>query len=115
PDGAAVRVPVPAAISPGTSSDRSLGDISLPHPFRLTVRLLDADACQLSAAGPLGSLGLSVVLATAASNVHWFDLPEAGEWVLNAECGGIPRNLQPSVVRVTGQTDVAIEARVVKR
>jgi len=114
PGGSIVRLSLPPARAAATLDERSLGDITLPDPHRLTVRLLDADACQLTAAGPLGSLGLTIVRATPAANVHWFELPEAGEWALAADCAGTVHRLEPSIVRVTNVHDMTIEARLVK-
>ena len=53
--------------------------MSLPDPRTLTVRLIDPVSCTLTAAGPLGSLGLTVAQGSASGNEYRFDLPEAGE------------------------------------
>jgi hypothetical protein len=66
----------------------------------MSVRLMDATACTMSAAGPLGGLGLSTIKGIGASNVYTFELPEPGEWVLNASCGGRSVILRPQVVSV---------------
>jgi hypothetical protein len=97
PDGAAVRVHVGAA---GNDGEIALGDIAVPDPVQLVVRLLDPSPCELSAAGPLGSLGLTMVRGRAMSNVYVFDLPEPGDWALNASCGGRSVVLQPQIVPV---------------
>jgi hypothetical protein len=97
PDRAVARL---AMSSPGKDGEILLGDVSLPDPVTLAVRLLDPSPCELSAAGPVGSLGLSIVKAAATSNVHYFELPEAGEWLLNASCSGRSLPLQPQVVVV---------------
>jgi len=111
-DGASVRVGLTASAS---SSEISLGDVVLPDPRRLTVRLVDSAACTLSAVGPLGTLGLTMLRATSAGNVHWFDIPESGRWALNAECGAKSYAVEPMVVDVpsTGP-DPVIDVRLVK-
>ena len=97
PDGTAVRVHI---ASPGADGELVLGDIPVPDPVQLAIRLLDPAPCELSAAGPLGNLGLSVVKGRAMSNVYLFELPEPGDWALNASCGGHSVVLQPQIVPV---------------
>jgi hypothetical protein len=98
-DGLSTRIVVP---SPGARGRIDVGDIRLEEPISLAVRL-DALGCQLSAAGPLGQLGLSRVQATSASNMHWLDLPEVGTWLLGAECNGQPFRLEPPTVTIPGR------------
>jgi hypothetical protein len=63
--------------------------------------------------GPLGALGLSIVTSVGLDPVHWFDLPEGGEWALAAECNGIVHSVQPPIVHVASDDpDTTIEARV---
>jgi hypothetical protein len=80
--------------------DLMLGDIELPDPVLVTVRLLDPAPCTLSAAGPLGALGLSIVDATPAQGFYLFAFPEAGEWVLDAKCGEHSVRLVPQTIAV---------------
>ena len=114
PDGNTTRLPL---FEPRAIADIDLGDIRLPNHRRLTVRLDTADACVLNAVGPLGSLGVSMVAESAASsNLHWFDLPEAGEWMLDADCGGRSVPLVPSVVSIPADgIDVRFDARLTGR
>ena len=102
-----------------TTSARSpeirLGEIVFPDPRRLTVRLVDSTPCTLSAAGPIGALGLTMLRAISAGNVHWFEIPEAGRWVLNAECGARSYNVEPMMVDITTTgPDPVIDVRLVK-
>ena len=114
PDGNTTRVPL---LEPRALADVDLGDIRLPNPRRLTVRLETSAACVLNAVGPLGSLGVSMIAESAASsNLHWFDLPEAGEWMLDADCGGRSVPLVPSVVSIPADgIDVRFDARLTGR
>ncbi len=78
-----------------------LGDITLPPPVEVFVRL-DAPGCTLEAAGPVGTLGLSRLRATfvASQAAHRFDVPEPGLWWIEATCGGSPRGVLPPIFRV---------------
>lgn len=80
-----------------------LGDVVLPAPTPLTVRLPEG-GCELVAAGPLGALGLSRVGSTfdRRDRVYRFLLPESGFWWLEATCDGASKPIVPSVVRVDG-------------
>jgi len=113
PDGASIRIPVSR---PSASGHIDIGDVSLPDHRQLTVRLVNADACVLSATGPLDGLGLTIVRATAAGPmIYAFDIPEPGTWALDAECAGRSYNVEPLVVDIaaTGPT-LSIEARVIR-
>jgi hypothetical protein len=111
-DGASARV---AASDPGRGREASVGDIVLPDHRHLTARLLDAPSCTLSAVGPLGGLGLTIVHATATANLHWFDLPEPGQWTLDAECGGRSRVIEPAIVYIPADgPDILIDVSIVR-
>ena len=86
-----------------------LGDIVLPPPAHLTVRLGES-SCELYAVGPLGSLGMSRLRSTfdAQDRTYRFQLPESGLWWLEAMCGGEARPLAPSVVRVDESSTRAV-------
>ena len=111
PDGNTARVPL---ASPRIRSDIDLGDIRLPRHRRLTVRLDAAAPCVLNAVGPLGSLGVSMVSESASSsNLHWFDLPEPGQWMLDADCGGRAVPIVPSVVSIPAEgPDTTFDAKL---
>ena len=78
-----------------------LGDITLPPPVEVFVRL-EAPGCALQAAGPVGTFGLSRLRATyvASQAAHRFDVPEPGLWWIEATCGGSPRAVLPPIFRV---------------
>lgn len=97
PDGASARV---ALAQDRSGRDASIGDIALPDPHTLTVRLLDVAACRLSAVGPIGALGLTTVAATQSGAIYWFEIPEAGEWVLTAKCDDKEYGVRPMIVTV---------------
>lgn len=97
PDGETVRVPI---VRDSSGKDISIGDIALPDPHRLTVRLLDAAACSLSAIGPIGGLGLTIVRSTRSGAFYWFEIPEPGDWVLTATCDEKEHGVRPMVISV---------------
>ena len=114
PDGASIRVPLPAHVGTG---DLNVGDVMLAAPQRVAVRLFDGDGCVLSAIGPIGALGASIVRQSAVAGiVHWLDVTETGAWQLQAECGNRPGSLIPDafVVSDTGPPPV-VDARVIQR
>jgi hypothetical protein len=113
PDGATVRVPV---VGDGADHRLTLGDITLPDPRRVTVRVLGGDACVLFVAGPVGHLGMTVLRESAASdNLHWFDVPEAGEWALDADCQGRPAKVDPAVFAVSVErSDVMVDVQIIR-
>ncbi len=111
-DGTGVRVAVPNL---QTTGDVLLGDLTVPDPRRLVVRLLDGVACDLLAVGPLGALGLKVVRATSRTGVYELELPDAGSWALNAECRGVVYEIEPPVVALPPDgPPPAVDALVVK-
>ena len=113
PDGASIRVPV---VGKGADHQLALGDIALPDPRRAIVRVLGADPCVLFAAGPLGRLGMTILRESAVSdNLHWFDVPEAGQWVLQADCQGHGATVDPPILLVsTDGADPLIDVRIVR-
>ena len=114
PEGGTIRVKIQ---KPAENLEMTLGDLVLPDPIRLTVRLLDLAACEMQAAGPLGSLGVATVRANRAANTYLFELPEPGEWVLNASCGDCTPSLQPQIVAVgsgPSDTPLVVDVRIVR-
>ena len=96
-DGAIIRILVPPSNS---ADDIKLGDLTFPEPRHMTLRLVGSPACDLFATGPLGPLGLMTRRGTQSSNVYWFELPEAGAWAINADCGGRAYPLEPPVITI---------------
>ena len=89
-----------------------LGDIVLPAPTRLTVRLPRGD-CELVAVGPIGALGMGLVRSSfdTRESAYRLELPETGFWWLEAICDGESRTLVPSAVRIDpASTDKTVEA-----
>ncbi|MGE5246376.1 MAG: carboxypeptidase-like regulatory domain-containing protein [Betaproteobacteria bacterium] len=95
---ASIRLPIP----PGGDGDVDLGDVAIPDPLRISLRLLNADdTCAITATGPLSGLGLTQVRAAATAHLYSLELPEPGAWALSAECGKRAYGVQPSVVTVS--------------
>lgn len=113
PDGASVRV-TPTRLS--ATGDIVLGDVTLPDVRRVTIRVLDTEPCTLTAIGPIGTLGLTIVNAAAsASNVHSFELPEPGQWMVVASCGGKDHDVKPPMIAVSADgPEPTVDVRVIK-
>jgi hypothetical protein len=111
PDGSVVRLPL---LTTRGSRDVDLGDIPLPDARTITLRVLDPRACEFTAAGPLGELGLVMVHSTPMSiGVFQLALPEPGLWALDAECAGRTVGVEPSLVVVpAGGPEVTIDIRL---
>ncbi len=107
PDGASTRVTLPAL---SNLSEVTLGDVALPEPIAIEIRA-DAAGCRMTAIGPAGALGLAVVPGRATSTIYQFDLPEAGQWFLDAECSGQHVSLQPAAIQVTSTRSSAVLRR----
>jgi hypothetical protein len=111
-DGSGVRVAVPDL---KTKGDLLLGDIAVPDPRRLVVRLFDGLSCKVVAVGPLGALGLKTVQASSQTAVFELELPDSGEWNLNADCGGTIYAIVPPLVSVPADGEPpAVDARVIR-
>jgi hypothetical protein len=111
-DGSGVRVAVPNL---KTNGDLLLGDLTVPDARRLVVRLFDGLSCHVVAVGPLGALGLKTVEASSQTAIYELDLPDPGEWNLNANCGGAIYAIEPPVVSVPADRQPpAVDARVVR-
>lgn len=111
PDGAAVRITLPGSPK---ASEIVVGDVTLPDLISVEVRS-DTPGCQLSAAGPIGGLGLAIVQARGAENVYRFDFPEAGQWFLEADCSGEHRHIEPQAITIPDAGPLpTIDIRVVK-
>ena len=112
PDGTSTRI---AVSRPDASGDMDLGDIALPDHRQLTARVMNADGCVLTATGPLNGLGLTTVRASVSGVLHIFDIPEAGQWALDAECDGRGRGVEPVLVEIAATGPPAtIDVRIVK-
>lgn len=91
-----------------------LGPIELGAAIRLFVRLDGWDRCELHAAGPFGSSGLTLVTAVPAGpGLRRFELPEPGRWVLTLACGSRELALIPPVIDVGPDTpELVVEVGV---
>lgn len=118
-DGAVARVPILDALNRTRTIE--LGDVAVPDPRRIIVRLLEplqSPPCDLLAIGPLGSLGMQTVRASSAVNVFTLDLPESGQWTFSAECGGRIQPVTPMITIVqpgaSGSGVPAIDVRLAR-
>jgi hypothetical protein len=110
PDGASMRITLPAL---SNLSEVSLGDVSLPERIAVEIRA-DVAGCLMTAIGPSGALGLGVVRGRATATIYQFDLPEPGEWFLDAECSGRQTSIQPPAIQVKSASSPAFfDVRIV--
>jgi hypothetical protein len=96
PDGASMRIALPSLPN---LTEIPLGDVAMPERIAVEIRA-DVAGCRMSAIGPAGALGLAVVTGRATSTIYHFDLPESGQWFLDAECSGRHASIQPPAIRV---------------
>jgi hypothetical protein len=96
PDGASTRITLPAL---SKLREIVLGDVALPELIAIEIRAHVA-GCRITAIGPAGALGLAVVPGRATSTIYQFDLPEPGQWFLDAECYGQHVSIQPTAIEV---------------
>ena len=90
-----------------------LGDIVLSGPREVLVQL-DHGPCELSAAGPVGLLGIEIIEAVSEGNHrHRLRVPEPGFWWLRARCGGEDTGITPPFVRVEDQPHQPIINRMI--
>jgi hypothetical protein len=99
PDGASTRVTLPALAN---LSEVALGDVTLPELIAVEIRadVADVAGCRMTAIGPAGALGLALVPGRPTSTIYQFDLPEPGQWFLDAECSGQHVSIQPAAIQV---------------
>jgi hypothetical protein len=110
PDGASKRISLPALSS---LSEITLGDVALPELISVVLRA-DVAGCRLTAIGPTGALGFALATGRATATSYQLDLPEPGEWFLDAECAGQHASLQPSVILLkSGRSSASFDVRIV--
>ena len=81
--------------------DLDYGQVELPRAVRLEVDLEGPVTCGVTAAGPVGSTGLSLIEGTPlAGGRRLLLLPEAGRWFLSASCGRATVDVVPPLVDV---------------
>jgi hypothetical protein len=111
-DGTSTRI---AVSRPDASGEIDMGDIALPDHRSLTARVMNSNGCVLTATGPLNGLGLTTIRASVSGVLHIFDIPEPGQWVLDADCGGRSRDVEPVLVEIAATgPPVTIDVRIVK-
>jgi hypothetical protein len=104
PDGASTRMDLPAV---SNLSDIVLGDVTLPELIAVEIRT-DVAGCRMTAVGPTGALGLALVTGRPTSTIYQFDLPESGQWFLDAECSGRHVAVQPPAIEVTSSRSLTV-------
>jgi len=104
PDGASTRVELPTA---SNLSEIALGDVTLPELIAVEIRA-DVAGCRMTAIGPTGALGFALVTGRPTSTIYQFDLPESGQWFLDAECSGQHVTVQPAAIEVTTTRSLAV-------
>jgi hypothetical protein len=106
--GGLARLPIRR--SPLSPRVIDLGDVRLPEPLELTVRVARCSSGALSMSGPLGgetSLPSVVRAPLDAAGAASLRLPEGGAWAAWASCGGSNVTLDPGLL-----PDVAILAGI---
>lgn len=103
-DGASTRILLPALSDLG---EIAVGDVALPELIAVEIRA-NVPGCRMTAVGPAGALGFAVVPARVTSTIYQFDLPEAGQWFLDAECSGQHVSIQPSAIQVRSTRSLAV-------
>jgi hypothetical protein len=104
PDGASTRVELPTV---SNLSEIALGDVTLPELIAVEIRA-DVAGCHMTAIGPTGALGFALVTGRPTSTIYQFDLPESGQWFLDAECSGQHVTVQPAAIEVTTTRSLAV-------
>ncbi len=85
-----------------------LGDIELPPPVKLVVTLAPELRCPVSVVGPVGVSGMSIVEPVGErQGTLVFELPEAGRWMLWAQCGDRELSVVPAFVDVADDGSLA--------
>jgi hypothetical protein len=101
-DGATRRIPLPRLAN---VSEIALGDVVLEELIQAEIQT-DLPGCVLSAVGPVGA-GFTIVRARSAGIVHSMQLPEAGQWLMQIECGGVPRRVSPQAIEVSAKGELS--------
>lgn len=105
-DGAVKRIRLTTA---AISSEIALGDIVLGDLISVELQT-DVPGCALSAIGPAGAAGFSIVRARSSGISQSFDFPEVGQWLMRAECGGASRRVIPPSVEISATGEPSTRA-----
>jgi hypothetical protein len=103
PDGATKRIPLPHLTD---VSEIALGDVVLEDLIPVEIQT-DMPDCVVSAVGPAGASGFSIVRARTTGVVHSLQLPEPGQWLMHVECGGVERRVAPSAIEVSAKGELS--------
>jgi hypothetical protein len=103
-DGATKRIPLRGSPK---ASDVTLGDIRLEEPIAVEVQT-DVTGCIVSAVGPAGAGGFSIVRAKSNGIAHTLLLPEPGQWLMQVECAGVQRTVAPPSIDVSAKGELPI-------
>jgi hypothetical protein len=83
-----------------------LGDIDLGAPVVARVWVDGSDRCEVSAVGPLGRVGMQVIVADPEGAGVWrLEPPERGTWSLVVTCGGAVASTEPSALELHSSTE----------
>jgi hypothetical protein len=94
-----VRIPLREA--DGRSVLEDVGEVELASKIRTRIMLNGWDSCELDAAGPLGSGGISIARAGhPAPGERTLVVPEPGAWWLTLTCDGLEVELDPRLIDV---------------
>lgn len=98
-DGAAFRAELGEAAALPQVTD--VGEINLDDPVEVELLLELPAGCELRAAGPMGTAGLTAIRATRASPSRWIlRPPHAGRWLVAGVCAGQEIALEPALITV---------------
>ena len=97
------RVPLPHVTD---VPEIALGDVVLEELIEVEIQT-DVPGCVLSAMGPAGTPGFSIVRARSAGVVHSLQLPEPGQWLMQVDCGDVPRRVSPPAIEVSGKGELS--------
>jgi len=89
------------------ASDLALGDIKLEEPIAVEVQT-DIPGCVVSAVGPAGVGGFAIVRGSTNGIAHTLSLPEAGQWLMQVECAGVPRTVTQPLIDVSMKGELPI-------
>ena len=92
-----------------------VGVIELLERLALFARLDGYGHCELSAAGPFGSIGVTMITAVRAGpGLYRFDVPESGRWILNLACGRQELLHDPPYVDLApGDAEAVVQLRAI--
>lgn len=98
-DSGAVRIDIGDAAALPNVTD--VGEIKLEEPLAVEVLVELPNGCELRAAGPMGTSGLTTVTALPSGRGRWgLTLPHPGRWLVAGICPGREIALEPALITV---------------